>query len=36
MSRLKQILSKPKVLIPTAIGAVVLIVAQIIIASRSN
>src|SRR5262249_9893274 len=34
--RLKQILSRPKVLIPTAIGTVVAIVVLIIIASRSN
>ena len=36
MSRLKQILSKPKVLIPTAIGIAVLIVVLIVIALRSN
>ena len=36
MSRLKQILSKPKVLIPTAVGIAVLIVVLILIALRSN
>src|SRR5215813_14326648 len=35
-TRLKQILSRPKVLIPTAIGTVVAIVVLIIGASRSN
>ena len=36
MLRLKQILSKPKVFIPTVIGAIVVIVALIAIITRSN
>src|SRR4030095_14326868 len=36
MLRLKQILSTPKILIPGVVGTIVLIVALIVIASRSN
>jgi hypothetical protein len=36
MSRLKQFLSRPKVVIPTAIGALVVLVALIVVIIRSN